>query len=418
MMINHQLPAFLEPYFKPKQFKGLYGGRGSGKSHGFATLMILRAVREPGFRAVCIREIQRTIADSSKQILEDKIKDLGLESYFKITDNEIAGTNGSKIIFRGMQTHNAKSIKSLEGMDVAWIEEAETLSQISLDALIPTIRKPNSEIWASWNPDKASDAVDKLFRDNKDDKDFLVKKVSWRDNPWFPEELKKSLLRDKERDIDKYNHIWEGEYWGVSQTQIFKNWIIEEKQLPDSASPLYGIDWSNGGADPNAAVQCWFLDEHTLYIDQELYEHDCPMEQLPSVLSKMTKLKDHTAYADSSRPDMIDFVRRRGFPKLRAARKGPGSVQDGISQLQGYDLVVHPDCKNLIHELKNYSWRKDKQGNIQSEPTDSDNHLIDALRYAVREVEKKSKLAALAKKNASAKPFVPRKTISDEWKVV
>ena len=132
----------------------------------------------------------------------------------------------------------------------------------------------------------------------------------------------------------------------------------------------------------------------------------------------MTKLKDHTAYADSSRPDMIDFVRRRGFPKLRAARKGPGSVQDGISQLQGYDLVVHPDCKNLIHELKNYSWRKDKQGNIQSEPTDSDNHLIDALRYAVREVEKKSKLAALAKKNTSVKPFVPRKSISDEWKVV
>jgi phage terminase large subunit len=415
-MVNLNLPAFMQPYFQPRQFKGLYGGRGSGKSHGFATMLVLRAVQEPGFRAVCIREIQRTIADSSKQILEDKISDLGLEGYFQIVDNEIRGRNGSKIIFRGMQSHNARSIKSLEGMNVAWIEEAETLSEVSLSALIPTIRSPGSEIWASWNPDKNTDAVDRLFRENRDDPDFLVTKVSWRDNPWFPPELRKSLERDRKRDPEKYNHVWEGEYWGASHTQIFKNWTVGERTLPDNAAPLYGIDWGYA-ADPTGAVQCWLLDEHTLYIDQEVYEHNIPMDQLPATLSAIKRLKDHPAYADSSRPETIDFVRRRGFPKLQAARKGPGSVQDGISQLQGYDIVVHPDCKNLIHELREYSWKKNSDGVIQSEPVDANNHLIDALRYAVRDAQKTLDLQRLMDRNRNRNRQSAR-AIPGEWKVI
>lgn len=206
-----EFPEYYRQFFEPVRFKGLHGGRGSGKSHCFAGHMVLRAASEEGFRAVCVREIQRSIADSVKQLIEDKIEEFGLSGFFKLTETEIVGQNDSKIIFRGMQNHTAASIKSLEGYDLAWIEEAQTISKRSLELLTPTIRKPGSEIWASWNPEEETDPIDVFFR-GQESPDILCKEVNWDQNPWFPDELKRDMERDKQRDPDKWLHVWQGHY--------------------------------------------------------------------------------------------------------------------------------------------------------------------------------------------------------------
>jgi len=173
--VEVEFPEAFRPLTQPARYKGAYGGRGSGKSHFFAGLAVLRMASEPGLRVVCVREVQRSIADSVKQLLEDKIAAFGLEGFFTITEAEISGANGSRCVFRGMQNHTAASIKSLEGFDVAWVEEAQTISQKSLELLTPTIRKQGSELWFSWNPESADDPVDVLLRQSPPDDSVILK---------------------------------------------------------------------------------------------------------------------------------------------------------------------------------------------------------------------------------------------------
>lgn len=217
-----EIPRALVPLLKPARYKGAYGGRGGAKSHFFAEQIILRCYARHT-RVVCIREIQLTIKDSVKQLLIDKIVKLGLMAYFEILDSEIRGKNGSLIVFRGMQSYNADSIKSLEGFDIAWIEEAQTLSQKSLELLRPTIRKPGSEIWASWNPRHRTDAIDVFFRKRPHPEAVSVM-VNWRDNPWFPEVLRAEMEHDKATDPDAAEHVWEGGY-GLQAGSILGRWV-------------------------------------------------------------------------------------------------------------------------------------------------------------------------------------------------
>lgn len=203
-----------EPLLHAKRYKGAHGGRGSGKSHFFAESLVEDAIRFPGMRAVCIREVQKSLQESAKRLIEDKIQTLGVGSLFNVLKTEIGTPGGGVILFQGMQDHTAESIKSLEGMDRAWIEEAQTLSDKSWRMLRPTIRKDSSEIWASWNPRLKNDPVDKFFRGAlaKADKDIACVQANWRDNPWFPKVLEAERLRDKANDPDAYGHVWEGEY--------------------------------------------------------------------------------------------------------------------------------------------------------------------------------------------------------------
>jgi phage terminase large subunit len=231
--IRVEVPEALEPLLAPARYKGAYGGRGGAKSHFFAEQIILKCYARP-IRVVCVREVQNTIKDSVKQLLLDKIAKLGLGAYFDPKETEIRGTNGSLIIFRGMQSYNSDSIKSLEGYDIAWIEEAQTLSDVSLELLRPTIRKPGSEIWASWNPRHRTDAIDKFFR-KKPHPDAISVMVNWRDNPWFPEVLMKELEHDASTDPDAADHVWEGGY-GVQSGAILGRWLNaahKEKRIHD-----------------------------------------------------------------------------------------------------------------------------------------------------------------------------------------
>jgi len=212
---------------RPARYKGLYGGRGGAKSHFFAEQIIVRTYARP-LRVVCIREVQNSIKDSVKQLLVDKISKLGLEKHFTILETEIRGANGSLIIFRGMQSYNSDTIKSLEGYDIAWIEEAQTLSQVSLDLLRPTIRKAGSEIWASWNPRHRTDPIDVFFRKSPHPESISVM-VNWRDNPWFPDVLKKEMEHDKLTDPDAAEHVWEGGY-GVQKGAILGRWVSDAEK--------------------------------------------------------------------------------------------------------------------------------------------------------------------------------------------
>jgi phage terminase large subunit len=177
---------------------------------------------------VCIREVQNSIKDSVKQLLADKINKLGLQQHFEVLETEIRGPHNSLIVFKGMQSYNADNIKSLEGYDIAWVEEAQTLSQHSLDLLRPTIRKDGSELWFSWNPRFKTDPVDVFFRKHPPD-DAISVLVNWRDNPWFPEVLRKEMEHDFNTDPDKAEHIWNGAY-GAGQGAILARWVNQAER--------------------------------------------------------------------------------------------------------------------------------------------------------------------------------------------
>lgn len=222
--IDAPFPEKLEPLLAPARYKGAYGGRGGAKSHFFAEEIILRCFERPT-RAVCIREVQNSIKDSVKQLLSDKIAKFGLESEFEILEQEIRCTaNGSLIIFKGMQSYNAANIKSLEAYDIAWVEEAQTLSQHSLDLLRPTMRKDGSELWFSWNPRYKTDPVDIFFRKRPPEGAVAVP-INWSDNPWFKDTpLYKDMLADFAADPDKAEHVWNGAY-GAGQGAILARWV-------------------------------------------------------------------------------------------------------------------------------------------------------------------------------------------------
>lgn len=265
-MSTLQIPtarAFL-PLLAPKRYKAAYGGRGSGKSHFFAGLMVERAYAEPGFRGVCVREVQKDLDESAKQLIQDKIASFGLGPFFDCQRGKIVTPGGGVIIFEGMQDHNAESIKSLEGFDVAWVEEAQTLSLTSLTMLRPTLRKPGSELWFSWNPRRKKDAVDAFFRGDERTNRAEVVKVNWQDNPWFPDELEEERLEDLELRPDQADHVWNGDYAKVTDGAYYARDLGEAKAKGRignvSPDPLmtYRAFWDIGGTGSKAdACSIW-----------------------------------------------------------------------------------------------------------------------------------------------------------------
>jgi phage terminase large subunit len=401
--VDIETPRAFKPLLRPSRYKGAYGGRGAAKSHQFADLLIWRSYSRQPLRAVCVREVQKSLEQSVKRLLEDKITHYGIPG-FRVLNTHIEAPGGGIIIFQGMQNHTADSIKSLEGYDVAWVEEAQSLSQHSLDLLRPTIRKPGSELWFSWNPRSASDPVDAFLRKNPPP-DSIVVEVSYRDNPWFPEVLRAEMEWDRARDPEKYAHVWLGKYEMRSEARVFKRWQVEEFETPKDAAFLFGGDWGFA-ADPTTLVRC-YISGRRLMVDAEVYKVGCEIEDTPALFDMLGcescepgracdgKGKGHgmaRAYqivADSARPETISHVRRHGYPRIIPARKGPGSVEEGVKFLQGYDIVVHPRCRHTIDELTLYSFKVHPlTGEVLPQLEDKKNHIIDPLRYAVEKVRK------------------------------
>lgn len=268
MNLTIETPRVFAPLLEPARYKGAWGGRGSGKSHTFGENLIEQCLLEKGTRAVCIREVQRTLKESSKRLIEDKLQAFKLTEAdgFKVF-NEVIQTPGDGIItFQGMQDHNAESIKSLEGFRIAWTEEAQTLSARSLQLLRPTIRQEGSELWFSWNPRRKSDAVDQMLRGTALPTGAVVVKANWRDNPKFPAVLEQERQDCLRTNPEQYEHIWEGGYATVLEGAYFARHIQEARAqgrigfVPPDPLMAYRVYADLGGTGAKAdAFAMWVV---------------------------------------------------------------------------------------------------------------------------------------------------------------
>ena len=377
------IEAFAELY-SPHRYKVFYGGRGSGKSQAVAQALTFLS-SNINLRILCCREIQNSIKDSSYQVLKDMTDRLGIGHEFKFTESEILHMRtGSRFIFSGL-LRNENSIRSKEGIDICWIEEASSVSQRSWDVLIPTIRKPGSELWLTFNPLTVDDPTN-VFIENPPPNAF-VRKVNYWDNPFFPEVLREQMEWDKEHDFEKYLHVWEGYPLTVSEAQIFRGRYSVEP-IPDDlwkkADRLFfGADFGFA-RDPSTLVRCFILD-NKLYIDQEAYGVGVEIDELPQLYRSVPGSTQWPIKADAARPETISYLKNRAGFQISAAKKWQGSVEDGIAYLKGFDkIIIDPRCKNAADEFRLYSYKVDKTtGEVLRIVVDAHNHILDALRYAL-----------------------------------
>jgi phage terminase large subunit len=385
-----ETPEVFEPLLQPARYKGAYGGRGSVKSHFFASCVVEESIRRK-VDIVCLREVQKSLKFSVKKLIENKIEAMNAGAYFEVQQEQIKSKHGGNIIFQGMQDHTSESIKSLEDFGIAWFEEAQSASQRSLDLLRPTIRSPGSEIWFSWNPRFPTDPVDQLLRGATPPPGAIVVEANYTDNPWLPKELIDEIEYDKRRDPDKYAHIWLGQYQQNSKARVFNNWRIEEFERPEGTLHRLGADWGFS-VDPSVLVRC-DIDKNRLYVDYEAYMVGCEIVNLPALFLSVPESEKWPIIADSARPETISHMRNNGFPKIMAAIKGAKSLEEGVEFLKSFDIIVHPRCTHLIDELSLYSYKTDPFDDSKVLPilADKDNHLIDALRYACEGARRISK---------------------------
>lgn len=246
-VLRLETPRVFASLLGASRYKAAYGGRGSGKSHFFAERLIEDHLLNPGMRSVCIREVQKSLKESSKRLIEDKLQALGLSvaDGFEVQNEVVKAPGNGLIVFQGMQDHTAESIKSLEGFKRAWVEEAQSLSARSLSLLRPTIRADGSELWFSWNPTRKTDAVDAMFRGDSLPTDALVVRANWSDNPFFPAVLEQERLDCLRQTPDQYDHIWEGGYATVLEGAYYARALAEAKAQRRigrvSADPLMAL---------------------------------------------------------------------------------------------------------------------------------------------------------------------------------
>ena len=368
-----------EGLFKPARYKVYYGGRGSGKSWSVARALLIQGVQKP-LTILCTREVQNSINDSVHRLLREQCEALGLTAFYRITQNGIYGANGTEFIFKGLR-FNVREIKSTEGVDLCWVEEAQAVSAESWDVLIPTIRKANSEIWITFNPLDESDPTYQRFILGHHD-NAIIQKVNYDKNQYFPDVLRSEMEWLKARDYESYLHIWEGEVRRISNALIFGGYFrVEAFETPREARFYYGADWGFA-TDPTTLIRC-FVKDKALFIDQEAWAIGCEIDNTPALFEKVDGSRQWPIKADNARPETISYMRRQGF-NIKGAKKWQGSIEDGIEHLKTYDIVIHPRCKHTIDEFNHYSYKIDKQtGDILPVIVDSFNHCIDALRYAL-----------------------------------
>jgi phage terminase large subunit len=403
-----RLPEKIVTLFGPLLGSYLYrvarGGRGSGKSVGAATMALLRGY-ERRIRVLCVRQFQNSIQESFYRELVDAMEqNPWLADQYIVTKESITGRNGTQFIFRGLD-RNPQSIKSLAKIDLTIIEEAEDIPEASWINLEATVfRQPNSEMWVIYNPKREStfdggrwsgSPVDTRFIKNKAPRS-IVMDISWRDNPFFPENLETLRQRDIEAfDYATYAWIWEGAYLKNSKAQIFHDKFEVKTFEPgkDWDGPYQGGDF--GWTDPTAAIRCWIHDE-CLYIEYEAGGTSIDLDKIPSECStKIPDWNNYTSRWDSANPASISLIVRYGMPRAIGVKKSPGSIEDGIAFIRSFRKVyIHPRCRQTLNEFNTYSWKIDRlSGDILDKPVDANNHYIDSLRYALEPMMRRGKVS-------------------------
>lgn len=378
--INLKVANVYKPLWKnAKRRNYIYGGRGSGKSHDVAEYCLFRAYQSK-IKVLCTRELQNSIADSVYSLLKNKITDMHLDFFFTVYKDRIVGNNGSEFIFKGIH-NNVSEIKSMENISIAWLEESQSLSRESIDVIVPTIRAPGSILIFTFNPYKDNDPIYVEMKNATEDD--LVIKANYSDNPWFPEELRLEMERDKKNDYQKYLWVWEGECLGLSDAQIFRGkYVVENFETPKNADFHFGADWGFAN-DPTTIVRS-FIVGNDLYIDMCAGKVGCDLEDTPSLFNEVQGSSIYPIYADSARPETISFMRSKHYNVI-AAEKWNGSVEDGIQYLRSFSCIhIHERCKAVAEEFDLYQYKVDRQtGEVLRIPVDKFNHYIDAIRYSL-----------------------------------
>lgn len=378
-----QIPESFDFIWQPSRYKIVHGGRGKGSSWNFARALLVKGLQSP-LRILCCREYQASMGDSVIQLLDDQIGKMGMRNDYDVQRKQIIGRYGTKFMFEGI-AQNVTKIKSTEGVDVAWVEEGEKVTNNSWEVLIPTIRKPNSEIWVGYNPDQEDDPTHQRFVINTPD-DAIVKAMSWRDNPWFPDVLRKEMEYLRRVDYDAYLHVWEGQCREITDAQVLKDkYCVEAFEFPDQEEFYYGADWGFS-VDPTALIKT-FIREKTLYIMDEFYEVGCELDHLPGKFRTVPGADEYEIIADSARPETISYMKRQGF-RIRGCKKWSGKKQDEIAFLRKFErIVIHPRCKNTIQEAKLWSYKTDSRtGAVLPKLLDKHDHTWEAIGNALNDL--------------------------------
>lgn len=393
MKVQLKIPPKLIPVFTAKNVRnrGAYGGRGSAKTQTFAKMTAVVAYKRAmqGDRGVilCGREFMNSLEDSSLEEIKQAIKsEPWLADFFEIGEKYVRTKCGRvSYIFAGLR-HNLDSIKSKARILLAWIDEAESVSETAWRKLLPTVRESGSEIWVTWNPEKKGSATDLRFRQNQDESMAIVE-MNYSDNPWFPDVLEQERLRDKSRlDDATYRWIWEGAYLEQSEAQIFRDKFqeLEFKPNGDFSGPYFGLDFGFA-KDPTAGIKCWIFNGD-LYIEYEAGKVGLELDDTAQYLvDRLPDVQTHMIRADSARPESISYLKRNGLPRIDGVKKWQGNVEDGIAHIKSYGKVyIHPRCRQVLNEFHLYSYKVDRlSGDILPVVVDEHNHYIDALRYAL-----------------------------------
>ena len=377
------IPKIRELIQSRERYKVAYGGRGSGKSYGVAQFMIAAGLTETT-RILCTKETQNSLADSALAIMKRVIMENDLVDHFQTTKTGLyCTTSGTEYVFRGLQ--RPERIKSLEGIKYCWVEEATKVPREAWDILIPTIRADDSEIWVTFNPDMADDPTYQMFVASPRD-DARVVKINYDDNRYLTDALRHEMEWARRYDNDKYLHVWEGELRNISDAQVFAHkWRTANFDTPEDATFYYGADWGFS-QDPTVLVRCYIHDDR-LFVDHEAFGVGVDIDDTPGMFGAVPGARDWMITADSARPETISYMRKAGY-KMRGAKKGPGSVEDGVQFIRGFkEIIIHERCKHSADEFKLYSYKRDRlTGDLLPTLDDKHNHCIDALRYALEAV--------------------------------
>lgn len=386
-----------EPLLQPARYKGAYGGRGSGKSHFFAGHMIERALMDKGFRGLCFREVQKSLKESAKRLIEDKLAEhrLGEADGFKIFREAIETPGDGAIMFQGLQDHTAESVKSFEGIDVAWGEESQSISARSMALLRPTIRKEGSELWFGWNPRRKTDPVDMMLRGEALPTGAVVVRANWSDNPWFPSVLDQERKDCLQTEPDQYNHIWEGDYATVLSGAYYAKALAiarQEKRVcrlaPDPNARFLAV-WDIGVRDATAIWICQFVNREIRVLDY--------YEAVGQPLSAHLEWLRMNGYAsaecilphDGAKQDAVtavrfeDHIRAAGFDVRTVANQGKGAALKRVETARRLFPAIwfnSEKCEGGLDALGWYHEKRDEARNIGLGPEhDWASHAADAF---------------------------------------
>ncbi|WP_368877346.1 PBSX family phage terminase large subunit [Providencia vermicola] len=387
-----EIPPKLIPAFEGNyRYRCSHGGRGSAKTRTFALMTAIRgymaAMNGQSGVILCAREYMNSLEESSMEEVKQAIRSVPwLNDFYELGEKYIRTKCRSvSYVFAGLR-HNLDSIKSKARILIAWVDEAESVSEIAWTKLAPTVREAGSEIWVTWNPERDGSATDKRFRKNPPDNAVVVE-MNYDDNPWFPSVLEDERLNDQARlDSATYAWIWEGAYLENSDKQVLANKYVVQS-FPDDLWQqadrlLFGADFGFA-KDPNTLLRQFILND-CLYIEYEAYGVGVELDHMPEFYYKIPEARKWPIKADSARPETISYLKRQGF-NISAAKKWQGSVEDGITHLRGFkQIIIHPRCKETAKEARLYSYKTDRiTGEVLPVILDANNHCWDAVRYAL-----------------------------------